>query len=136
MATLKLNTEFSTKNDACSFITGKPMKNNYRMEEITDKYNIIFIQRGEASYLRKGEKIVTGLNRVYADRVESLRANGKNFVLDIKKPVVIFVKSLHGNNRALAYYKFHGLFKISSVSSEAGNLDYTVFTKTADDINV
>ena len=84
MATLKLNTEFSTKNDACSFITGKPMKNNYRMEEITDKYNIIFIQRGEASYLRKGEKIVTGLNRVYADRVESLRANGKNFVLDIK----------------------------------------------------
>ena len=49
MATLKLNKEFSTKNDACAFITGKPMTNNFRMEEVSSKYNIIFIQRGEAS---------------------------------------------------------------------------------------
>lgn len=134
MATLKLNKEFSTKNDACAFITGKPMTNNFRMEEVSSKYNIIFIQRGEASYTRKGVKTVTGHNRIFADKVESLRANGKDFVLDIKKPVLIFVKTLHGNNKALTFYKFHGLFKIDSVTSQAGHLDYTIFSKIADEV--
>lgn len=136
MATLKLNKEFSTKNDACAFITGKPMTNSFRMEEVSKKYNIIFIQPGEASYTRKGVKTITGHNRIFADRVESLRANGKYFALDIKKPVLIFVKTLHRNNKALTFYKFHGQFKIDSVSSKASNLDSTVFTKIADDVNI
>lgn len=136
MATLKLNKEFSTKNDACAFITGKPMTNNFRMEEVSSKYNIIFLQRGEASYTHKGVKKVTGQNRISADKVESHRANGNDFVLDIKKPVLIFVKTLHKNNKALTFYKFHGLFKIDSVTSLAGHLDYTVFSKIADDVTV
>lgn len=136
MATLKLNKEFSTKNDACTFITGKPMTNNFRMEEVSSKYNIIFIQRGEASYTRKGVKTVTGHNRIYADKIESHRANGTDFVLDVNKPVIVFVKTLHGNNKALTFYKFHGLFKIDSVTSLAGHLDYTVFSKIADEVNI
>lgn len=136
MATLKLNKEFSTKNDACAFITGKSMTNSFRMEEVSKKYNIIFIQPGEASYTRKGVKTITGHNRIFADRVESLRANGKYFALDIKKPVLIFVKTLHRNNKALTFYKFHGQFKINSVSSQASNLDSTVFIKIADDVNI
>lgn len=134
MTTLKLNKEFSTKNDACAFITGKPMTNNFRMEEVSSKYNIIFLQRGVASYTHKGVKKVTGQNRISADTVESLRANGGVFVLDMKKPVLIFVKTLHKNNKALTFYKFHGLFKIDSVFSLAENLDYTVYTKIADDV--
>ena len=132
--TLELNVEFSTKNDAVNYITGHSMKNNFNMQEISKDYNIIFMQRGEASYTHTGKTVVTGHNRIYGDHVESLRAKGSKFVLDPNKPVLIFVKTLHGGNKALTFYKFHGVFKIDSVTTQINPLDYTVFVKTADEV--
>ena len=136
--TLQLGREFATKNDACEYITGKPMTNNFNMQEVSDKYNIIFLQNGQASYKRKGVTVVTGHNRIFKDRVESHRLNAKEkFPLDVNKPVLIFVKTLHRGNQALAYYRYHGKFKIESISSlTTGNMDYIVYAKVADEITI
>lgn len=136
MATLKLNKEFSTKNDAMQFIAGRKMKNNFNMQDITDKYNVIFLQRGTASYTHKGKTVITGHNQIFGDKVLSLREKGVEFVLDPNKPVLIFVKTLHGNNKALTFYRFHGVFKIAGITTVTNPLDLTTFVKEADDVEI
>ena len=117
-----IGTEFSTKNDAAMATLGNNLFNRMmHMGETHDRYNICFMQRGESSYKKDGkkdgEKIVTGYNRIYADRVESLRANRKSWMPDMKMPVLIFTKYCKKNNPALSYYVFHGVFKVESVES-------------------
>jgi len=136
MATLTLNKEFSTKNDAMQFIAGRKMKNNFNMQDITDDYNVIFLQRGTASYTHKGKTVVTGHNQIFGDKVISLREKGAEFVLDANKPVLIFVKILHANNKALTFYKFHGKFNIASITTVTNPLDLTTFTKVADNVEL
>ena len=121
--------EFSTKHDAAMATLGHKLNNTMHMGETHDRYNICFMQRGESSYKHDGETVVTGFNRIYADRVESLRANRKSWLPDMKKPTLIFVKHLKMGKQALAFYTFHGVFKVESISSVAGDLDYVVYSK-------
>ncbi len=132
---LKYNTRFSTKDDACIAVTGNKMSNRFRMEEVTDKWNIIFIMRGEAYYKQKGEKVKTGTNKVFANRIESFRQNRKGgFRLDMRKPCLVFLKDMQKNNPALTYYDFYGVFKISCVcSTSEGELDFTALDRVSED---
>lgn len=125
----EIGKEFSTKDDACIAALGHKMNNRMHMGEEHERYNICFMQRGASSYIKDGKKVETGFNRIYADKVESLRANRKEWMPNFKKPCLIFVKHLKKNNPALAYYTFHGVFKVESVSSLATDLDYTVYKK-------
>lgn len=129
--------DFSTKDDAFSFITGRKMANRMMLSETTDKHNVIFLQRGLATYTDKNQnKVECGMNHVYADHIDSLRAKEKRFRIDLNKPCLIFIKGFHHNNPALAHYTFWGEAKVSSVQSILSPNDYTTFTKTADTVKV
>ena len=136
--TLSIGQEFSTKNDAFAYVSnGHKMRNNMLLNESNDTHNVMFLQRGLATYMNKdGEKVECGMNHVYIDRVESLRAKEKPFCFDLNKPCLIFLKEFIRGNKALAYYKFHGEFRIKTVQSVLRFNDYTIFAKTADDVKV
>lgn len=135
--TLALGQEFSTKDDAFTYAAGRKMSNRMMLSETTDTHNILFIQRGLATYVNKDhKKVECGMNHIYADRVESLRAHDKPFKLDLNKPCLIFVKCFKRGNQALAYYRFHGEFKVKCVQTVVSDNDYTIFSKVADDVKV
>lgn len=136
--TLSLGQEFSTKDDAFAYVSdGRKMSNRMMLTESNDTHNVVFLQRGLATYMNKdGEKVECGMNHIYADRIESLRAHDKPFRIDLNKPCLVFVKGFKRNNQALAYYRFHGEFRVKSVQSVMSPNDYTIFAKTADDVKV
>ncbi len=135
--TLALGQEFSTKDDAFAYVSGgRKMANRMMLAETNETHNVVFIQRGLATYNKDGEKIETGMNHVYADRIESLRAKDKPFRIDLNKPCLIFIKGFKRGNQALAYYKFHGEFMVKCVQTVISPNDYTIFAKTADDVKV
>lgn len=136
--TLYLGQEFSTKDDAFAYVSnGRKMRNRMLLTEANDTHNVMFIQRGLATYVNKEHKTVEcGMNHVYVDRVESLRAKERPFRIDLNKPCLIFVKGFKRGNKALAYYTFHGEFRVNSVQSILSRNDYTIFTATAADVNV
>ena len=136
--TLSIGQEFSTKNDAFAYVSnGHKMRNNMLLTESNDTHNVMFLQRGLATYMNKdGEQVECGMNHVYIDRVESIRAKEKPFCFDLNKPCLIFLKEFKRGNKALAYYKFHGEFRIKTVQSVLSTNDYTIFSKTADDVKV
>lgn len=135
--TLSLGQEFSTKDDAFAYVSnGRKMSNRMMLTETNDTHNVVFLQRGLATYVKDGEKVECGMNHVYADRVESLRAKDKPFRIDLNKPCLIFIKGFRRNNQALAYYKFHGEFQVKCVQTVLSPNDYTIFAKTADDVRV
>ena len=135
--TLSLGMEFSTKDDAFAYVSGgRKMSNRMMLTETNDTHNVVFLQRGLATYNKDGKKVECGMNHVYADRIESLRAHDKPFRIDLNKPVLVFIKGFKRGNQALAYYKFHGEFCVKSVQSVMSPNDYTIFSKTADDVKV
>lgn len=135
--TLALGQEFSTKDDAFAYVSdGRKMSNRMMLTETNDTHNVLFIQRGLATYNKDGKKVECGMNHVYADRIESLRAKDKPFRIDLNKPCLIFIKGFRRGNQALAYYKFHGEFQVKSVQTVMSPNDYTIFAKTADDVKV
>jgi len=136
--TLSLGQEFSTKDDAFAYVSnGRKMSNRMMLTEANDTHNVVFFQRGRATYVNKDRKTVEcGINHVYVNRVESIRAKEKPFCFDINKPCLIFLKEFNRGNKALAYYKFHGEFRIKTVQSVLSLNDYTMFVKTADDVKV
>ena len=136
--TLYLGQEFSTKDDAFAYVSnGRKMRNRMLLTEANDTHNVMFIQRGLATYVNKEHKTVEcGMNHVYVDRVESLRAKERPFRIDLNKPCLIFVKGFKRGNKALAYYTFHGEFCVNSIQSILSRNDHTIFTATAADVNV
>ena len=136
--TLSLGREFSTKDDAFAYVAnGRKMSNRMMLSESNDTHNVVFFQRGLATYVNKdNRKVECGMNHVYVDRIESIRAKEKPFCFDLNKPCLIFLKEFKRGNKALAYYKFHGEFRIKTVQSVLSTNDYTIFTKTADDVKV
>lgn len=136
--TLSLGQEFSTKDDAFAYVSnGRKMRNHMLLTESNDTHNVMFLQRGLATYVNKEHKTVEcGMNHIYSDRVESLRAKERPFRIDLNKPCLIFVKGFKRGNKALAYYTFHGEFRVNSVQSILSRNDYTIFTATAADVNV
>lgn len=136
--TLSLGQEFSTKDDAFAYVSnGRKMRNHMLLTESNDTHNVVFLQRGLATYVNKEHKTVEcGMNHVYVDRVESLRAREKPFAFDLNKPCLIFLKEFKRGNKALAYYKFHGEFRIKTVQSILSTNDYTILAKTANDVKV
>lgn len=136
--TLSLGQEFSTKNDAFAYVSnGRKMRNHMLLTESNDTHNVVFLQRGLATYTNKyGEQVECGINRIYSDRIESLRAKERPFAFDLNKPSLIFLKEFKRGNKALTYYKFHGEFRIKTVQSVLSTNDYTILTKTADDVKV
>ena len=136
--TLSLGRVFSTKDDAFAYVAnGRKMRNRMMLSESNDTHNVVFFQRGLATYVNKErEKVECGINHVYVDRIESIRAKEKPFCFDLNKPCLIFLKEFKRGNKALAYYKFHGEFRIKTVQSVLSTNDYTIFVKTADDVNV
>ena len=136
--TLYIGQEFSTKNDAFAHVSnGRKMRNHMMLTESNDTHNVVFLQRGLATYTNKERKTVEcAMNHIYADRIESLRAKDRPFRIDLNKPCLIFVKGFKRGNKALSYYKFHGEFHVNSVQSILSRNDYTIFTKTADDCKV
>ena len=83
----EIGKEFSTKDDACIAALGHKMNNRMHMGEEHERYNICFMQRGASSYIKDGKKVETGFNRIYADKVESLRANRKEWMPNFKNIV-------------------------------------------------
>ena len=136
--TLSLGQEFSTKDDAFAYVSnGRKMSNRMMLTEANDTHNVVFFQRGRATYVNKDRKTVEcGINHVYVNRIESIRAKEKPFCFDLNKPCLIFLKEFNRGNKALAYYKFHGEFRIKTVQSVLSLNDYTMFVKTADDVKV
>lgn len=136
--TLSLGQEFSTKDDAFAYVSnGRKMSNRMMLSDSNDTHNVVFFQRGRATYVNKDRKTVEcGINHVYVNRIESIRAKEKPFCFDINKPCLIFLKEFNRGNKALAYYKFHGEFRIKTVQSVLSLNDYTMFVKTADDVKV
>lgn len=136
--TLSLGQEFSTKNDAFAYVSnGRKMRNHMLLTESNDSHNVVFLQRGLATYVNKERKTVEcGMNHIYADRIESIRAKEKPFCFDLNKPCLIFLKEFMRGNKALSYYKFHGEFRVTTVQSILSTNDYTIFAKTADDVKV
>lgn len=136
--TLFLGQEFSTKDDAFAYVAnGRKMSNRMMLSDSNDTHNVVFFQRGLATYVNKDRKTVEcGMNHVYVDRIESIRAKEKPFCFDLNKPCLIFLKEFMRGNKALAYYKFHGEFRIKTVQSVLSTNDYTIFAKTADDVKV
>lgn len=136
--TLSIGQEFSTKDDAFAHVSnGRKMRNRMLLTESNDTHNVVFLQRGLATYTNKERKTVEcAMNHIYADRIESLRAKDRPFRIDLNKPCLIFVKGFKRGNKALSYYKFHGEFHVNSVQSILSRNDYTIFTKTADDVKV
>ena len=136
--TLSLGRVFSTKDDAFAYVAnGRKMRNRMMLSESHDTHNVVFFQRGLATYVNKErEKVECGINHVYVDRIESIRAKEKPFCFDLNKPCLIFLKEFKRGNKALAYYKFHGEFRIKTVQSVLSTNDYTIFVKTANDVNV
>ena len=136
--TLSLGREFSTKDDAFAYVAnGRKMSNRMMLSESNDTHNVVFFQRGRATYVNKDRQTVEcGINHVYVNRIESIRAKEKPFCFDINKPCLIFLKEFKRGNKALAYYKFHGEFRIKTVQSVLSLNDYTMFVKTADDVKV
>lgn len=136
--TLYRGQEFSTKDDAFAHVSnGRKMRNRMMLTESNNTHNVVFLQRGLATYTNKErKKVECGINHIYVDRIESLRAKDRPFRIDLNKPCLIFVKGFTCGNKALAYYKFHGEFRVNSVQSILSRNDYTIFTKTADDCKV
>ena len=136
--TLSLGREFSTKDDAFAYVAnGRKMSNRMMLSESNDTHNVVFFQRGLATYVNKEhKKVECGINHVYVDRIESIRAREKPFCFDINKPCLIFLKDFKRGNKALSYYKFHGEFRIKTVQSILSTNDYTIFAKTANDVKV
>ena len=136
--TLSLGQEFSTKDDAFAYVSnGRKMRNRMLLTESNDTHNVVFLQRGRATYVNKDRKTVEcGINHVYVNRIESIRAKEKPFCFDLNKPCLIFLKEFKRGNKALAYYKFHGEFRIKTVQSILSFNDYTMFVKIADDVKV
>jgi len=136
--TLSLGQEFSTKDDAFAYVSnGRKMSNRMMLTEANDTHNVVFFQRGRATYVNKDRKTVEcGINHVYVNRIESIRAKEKPFCFDINKPCLIFLKEFKRGNKALSYYKFHGEFRIKTVQSILSFNDYTMFVKIADDVKV
>ena len=83
--TLSLGQEFSTKDDAFAYVSnGRKMRNRMLLTEANDTHNVMFIQRGLATYVNKEHKTVEcGMNRIYSDRIESLRAKERPFRIDL-----------------------------------------------------
>jgi hypothetical protein len=107
------------------------------LSETNDTHNVVFFQRGLATYVNKEhKKVECGINHVYVDRIESIRAKEKPFCFDLNKPCLIFLKEFMRGNKALSYYKFHGEFRIKTVQSILSTNDYTIFAKTANDVKV
>ena len=130
--TLSLGQEFSTKDDAFAYVAnGRKMSNRMMLSESNDTHNVVFFQRGLATYVDKEH-----IHHVYVDRIESIRAREKPFCFDLNKPCLIFLKEFMRGNKALSYYKFHGEFRIKTVQSILSTNDYTIFAKTANDVNV
>lgn len=136
--TLSLGQEFSTKDDAFAYVAnGRKMSNRMMLSDSNDTHNVVFFQRGLATYVNKEhKKVECGINHVYVDRIESIRAKEKPFSFDLNKPCLIFLKEFKRGNKALAYYKFHGEFRIKTVQSILSTNDYTIFVKTANDVKV
>lgn len=136
--TLSLGREFSTKDDAFAYVSnGRKMSNRMVLSETNDTHNVVFLQRGRATYVNKENKTVEcGINHVYVNRVESLRSKDRPFCFDLNKPCLIFLKEFRCGNKALSYYKFHGEFRIKTVQSILSFNDSTIFVKTADDVKV
>ena len=136
--TLSLGQEFSTKDDAFAYVSnGRKMSNRMMLTEANDTHNVVFFQRGRATYVNKDrKKVECGINHVYVDRIESIRVREKPFCFDLNKPCLIFLKEFKRGNKALAYYKFHGEFRIKTVQSILSTNDYTIFAKTANDVKV
>ena len=137
--TLSLGQEFSTEDDAFAYVAnGRKMSNRMMLSDSNDTHNVVFFQRGLATYVNKEhKKVECGINHVYVDRIESIRAKEKKpFCFDLNKPCLIFLKEFKRGNKALSYYKFHGEFRIKTVQSVLSTNDYTIFVKTADDVNV
>ena len=136
--TLSLGQEFSTKDDAFAYVSnGRKMSNRMMLSESNDTHNVVFFQRGLATYVNKEhKKVECGINHVYVDRIESLRSKDRPFRIDLNKPCLIFVKGFTRGNKALSHYKFHGEFRVKTVQSVLSLNDYTIFTKTADDVKV
>ena len=136
--TLSLGQEFSTKDDAFAYVSnGRKMSNRMMLSESNDTHNVVFFQRGLATYVNKEhKKVECGINHVYVDRIESIRAKEKPFSFDLNKPCLIFLKEFKRGNKALSYYKFHGEFRIKTVQSILSTNDYTIFAKTANDVKV
>lgn len=131
IATLTIGKEFSTKADAINYINGTSIGNTMHVGDTHGKYNIIFLQRGHASYKRDGETINTGYNRIYSDRIETL-GNGslKPALIDPKKHYLVFTTNDHKGNKALRFYRFHGEFKLNSLQSiGTDELNYAIYTK-------
>lgn len=134
---LKVGQEFSTKDDAFAYVSGRKMSNRMMLTEATEKHNVLFLQRGKAYYTNKSkEKVEVGENRVFADRIESRRTHAKPFRIDLNKPCLVFVKELKRGNAALAYYRFHGEFNVNCVKSLSTPNDYVEFAKIGDVVNV
>ena len=130
--TLSLGQEFSTKDDAFAYVSnGRKMSNRMMLSDSNDTHNVVFFQRGLATYVNKEH-----IHHVYVDRIESLCAKEKPFCFDLNKPCLIFLKEFKRGNKALSYYKFHGEFRIKTVQSILSTNDYTIFAKTANDVNV
>lgn len=130
--TLSLGQEFSTKDDAFAYVAnGRKMSNRMMLSETNDTHNVVFFQRGLATYVNKEH-----IHHVYVDRIESLCAKEKPFCFDLNKPCLIFLKEFKRGNKALSYYKFHGEFRIKTVQSIRSTNDYTIFAKTANDVKV
>ena len=136
--TLSLGQEFSTKDDAFAYVAnGRKMSNRMMLSDSNDTHNVVFFQRGLATYVNKEhKKVECGINHVYVDRIESIRDREKPFCFDLNKPCLIFLKEFKRGNKALAYYKFHGEFRIKTVQSILSTNDYTIFAKTANDVKV
>jgi hypothetical protein len=130
--TLSLGQEFSTRDDAFAYVSnGRKMSNRMMLSESNDTHNVVFFQRGLATYVNKEH-----IHHVYVDRIESIRAREKPFCFDLNKPCLIFLKEFKRGNKALSYYKFHGEFRIKTVQSILSTNDYTIFAKTANDVKV
>lgn len=136
--TLSLGREFSTKDDAFAYVSnGRKMRNRMLLTESNDTHNVVFLQRGLATYVNKDrKKVECGINHVYADRIESIRAKEKPFAFDLNKPCLIFLKGFSRGSKELTYYKFHGEFRIKTVQSILSTNDYTILTKTANNCKV
>ena len=136
--TLSLGREFSTKDDAFAYVAnGRKMSNRMMLSDANDTHNVVFFQRGLATYVNKEhKKVECGINHVYVDRIESIRAREKPFSFDLNKPCLIFLKEFKRGNKALSCYKFHGEFRIKTVQSILSTNDYTIFAKTANDVKV
>lgn len=130
--TLSLGQEFSTKDDAFAYVSnGRKMSNRMMLSESNDTHNVVFFQRGLATYINKEH-----IHHVYVDSIESLCTKEKPFCFDLNKPCLIFLKEFKRGNKVLSYYKFHGEFRIKTVQSIRSTNDYTIFAKTANDVNV